>query len=307
MPGSPGSGTGSPAPPPAAPPPRQAVPGRRCPQRGWGAPHASRRGLRPPPPRREPAPGGWGRAGARGPQQRPASNRGEPGLPPLSPRERRVRPARPVPLAAPALPVPTFCQIPRPPPARGRTPGVAEGRAPWPAGAPLGRAGGRAAVAEALPLPGGRGSGCRPGRPRCHSSGAAARSVFSLCLSFSLSRCLTARLAARRRRRGAGSGSAARPRQRRPRPPPPARGTWIAGTPGAGESGSEPQLLRTAGHRPQSGALGRVGFLVMSFCILNFLKEDGYALLTAKLPSKAKSVTIWPSFNQPNLPNNKAF
>lgn len=166
---------------------------------------------------------------------------------------------------------------------------------------------GRAAVAEALPLPGGRGSGCRPGRPRCHSSGAAASSAPSLSLSFS--RSLPARLAARRRRRGAGSGSAARPRQRRPRP---ARGRLpcqghlaSVGHLGRQRATTSPSCCRQRGTNRGLGALRRVGFLVMSFCISNFLKEDGYALLSAKLPSKGKKVMIWPSFTNKTFPTTE--
>lgn len=274
MPGSSGSG---PAPPPVAPLPAS------------GAPHASRRGLRPPPPRREPAPVPGRSPGATtAPRDRKSRARAPSALPKGT--EPSLCPAGPG--RRPALPAPTFCQIPRPPPARGRTPGAAAGRAPWPAGAPL--------AAEALP--GGRGSGCRPGRPHCHGSGAAASSAPSLSLSRFLPGCQAeeARRGERQRRPTPAEAPAAGPG-----PPALPGAPGVPGTPGAGER----QGARCCGQRGANrarGALGRVGFLVRSFCILNFLKEGGYALLSARLPSKAKSVTIWPFINQ-TFPTTKFF
>lgn len=191
-----GSSGSGPALPPAAPLP------------AWGAPHASRRGLRPSPPRREPAPVPSRSPGA---TTAPRVRKSRARAPPALPKGTEPSPCPAGPGRRPALPAPTFCQIPRQPPARGRTPGAAAGRAPWPAGAPLAaeaapggrwwrrrsRAGGGPAAAQA-----GRAA-TAPGRQR------ARRPPFP-----SPGPCP----AGRRRRRSAGSDSAARPRQRRPRP-----------------------------------------------------------------------------------------
>lgn len=97
---------------------------------------------------------------------------------------------------------------------------------------------------------------------------------------------------------GAGSGSAARPRQRRPRP---GRLPCRAHLAGVGHLG------RQRGANRSLRALRRVGLVIMGFCSLNFLKEDGCALLPANLPSKAKSVKIWSSITNRSSPTTKLF
>lgn len=240
-------------------------------------------------------------AGARGPPQRRASERVEPGLPPLSLRERSLRLARPVPAAAPLSPRLPSVKFPG-------SPQREAGRQEQPQGELHGRRGLR--WPPRRPRAGGGGGGAPgragvrlPPRPAALPRLRVGRELGALPFPLPV----PARLAGGG---GAARGATAPPDPGRGARGPPraarsARGTWRAWDTWGGRAARSP-LLRTARRKPRSGGTGEGGLPCQELLYLELPEGRWLRPPLCKAPVESQEHFDL-AFYQPNLPNNKAF